>query len=100
VDGIVMRPYHSEHQTGRALDLSKPVGCLVEGSSPVVEWIASNVHYYGFIVRYKYNTTHITGIIHEPWHITYVGREISMYMLDNNILSLEEFVGRNPGVSL
>jgi D-alanyl-D-alanine carboxypeptidase len=100
-DGAIARPYHSEHQTGRALDLWGPGGLLdARGPSPTGLWVADNAHYYGFIIRYRAETTHITGYIHEPWHITYVGTAISMYMFENNILSLEEFVGRNPGAGL
>ena len=100
-DGVVARPYHSEHQTGRALDLWGPGGLLdARGPSVTGIWVAGNAHYHGFIIRYRAETTHITGYIYEPWHITYVGLEISMYMHVNDILSLEEFVGRNPGVML
>ena len=100
-DGVVARPYHSEHQTGRALDLRGPHGLLdSRGATPTGIWVAENAHRYGFIIRYRADTTHITSYIHEPWHITYVGAVISMYMYENNILSLEEFVGRNPGATL
>ena len=102
-DGVVARPYHSEHQTGRALDLWGPGGLLDGGGgppSPTGIWVAENAHNYGFIVRYTVENTHITGFIPEPWHITYVGLEISQYMHRNNILSLEEFVARNPGIGL
>ena len=100
-DHIVARAHHSEHQTGRALDLGGPGGLLDErAATPTGAWVAANVQYYGFIVRYLAETRHITGVIHEPWHITYVGTTISMYMYENNIISLEEFVGRNPGVGL
>jgi len=101
VDGVVARPYHSEHQTGRALDLWGPGGLLdARGPSPTGTWVAANAHYYGFIIRYRAETTHITGFIYEPWHITYVGIDISMYMHDNTILSLEEFVARYPEATL
>jgi len=94
-DGAVARPYHSEHQTGRAIDLWGPGGLLdAQGPSQTGLWVADNAHYYGFIIRYRAETTHITGYIFEPWHITYVGVEISTYMFNNNILSLEEFMGR------
>jgi len=100
-DGRVARPYHSEHQTGRALDLWGPGGLLdSSGPTPTGQWVADNLHEYGFILRYRAETTHITGYIYEPWHITYVSTGISMYMHENNILSLEEFVGRNPGAAL
>ena len=102
-DGVVARPYHSEHQTGRALDLWGPGGLLDSGGgspSPTGLWVSQNSHQYGFIIRYTAYNTHITGFISEPWHITYVGLKISVYMHENGILSLEEFVARNPGVGL
>jgi len=100
-DGRVARSFHSEHQTGRALDLWGPGGLLdATGQSPTGKWVSENLHNFGYIIRYRAETTHITGYIYEPWHITFVGREISMYMHENNILSLEEFVGKNPGAAL
>lgn len=100
-DGVVARPYHSEHQTGRALDLwgPGPSGLLDAGGgplSPTGQWVRENAHNYGFIVRYTEENTHITGFISEPWHITYVTLEISQYIHRNNLSSLEEFVARNP----
>lgn len=102
-DGAVARPHHSEHQTGRAIDLwgPGPSGLMdANESTPVGRWVRENAHYHGFILRYLEETTHITGFIYEPWHITYVGIDISMHMHENNILSLEEFVGRNPGATM
>ena len=96
-EGAVARPYHSEHQTGRALDLINPrTRRLLSAHDPESMWLLANAHRYGFIIRYKAETTHITGFIHEPWHVTYVGISTAQYMYDNDILSLEEFVGRNP----
>jgi len=98
-DGVVARPYHSEHQTGRALDLGG-AGGLLDRFSPSATgiWVGQNAHLYGFIVRYGADITHITGFIHEPWHITYVGVPIATYMYENGIVSLEEFVGRYPNL--
>lgn len=99
-DGRVARPYHSEHQTGRALDLWESGGLLdAQGSSSTGRWVEANAYRYGFLVRYRAEITHITGYIHEPWHITYVGIGVSMYMHYNNLLSLEEFAGRNLGTA-
>jgi len=99
VDGAVARPYHSEHQTGRALDLWGPSG-LLDGDggppSPTGIWVRENAHNYGFIVRYTEENTHITGFINEPWHITYVSFDIAQHIVNNNISSLEEFVARYP----
>jgi len=102
-DGVVARPYHSEHQTGRALDLWGPTSSGLldsDGPTPTGIWVSENAHNYGFIIRYTEYNTHITGFINEPWHITYVGIQISQHMHQNNLSSLEEFVARNPGVGL
>ncbi|MCL2399478.1 MAG: M15 family metallopeptidase [Defluviitaleaceae bacterium] len=104
-DGFVARPYHSEHQTGRALDLWGPgrSGLLDgEGGPPSREglWIAENAHNYGFIVRYTVYNTHITSFIPEPWHITYVTTDIAQHIHQSGILSLEEFVARYPEIRM
>ena len=99
VDGAVARPYHSEHQTGRALDLWGPGGLLDSGGgppSPTGIWVRENAHNYGFIVRYTEENRHITSFINEPWHITYVSRGIAQYIVNNGLSSLEEFVARYP----
>ena len=99
---FVARPYHSEHQTGRALDLLDSNGDWVGWlrNRYISNWLARNMHYFGFIQRYRDDMIHITGFPGEPWHITYVGGYIAMYMFENAILTLEEFVGRNPGACL
>ena len=95
----IARPSHSEHQTGRALDLWGPAG-LLDYYEPSVEgiWARENAWEHGFIIRYTEENTHITSIIPEPWHITYVGKDIAQKMREQNIGSLEEFVGRNPNI--
>jgi hypothetical protein len=45
---------------------------------------------FGFVLRYLKDKVDITGIMYEPWHFRYVGKEVAMYMTANN-LSLEEF---------
>jgi D-alanyl-D-alanine carboxypeptidase len=88
------------------LDLGDPTGGLLDrfaeryGLSPTGHWVAENAHRFGFIVRYGLGKRPITGYIYEPWHITYVGLDIAFYMHTNSIPTLEEFVGRNPWVTL
>lgn len=98
----VMPPGFSEHHTGRALDLMGADGALLDINAPSVmgRWVAENAHRYGFIVRYTEANSHITGVICEPWHITYVTRDIAMAMYLGEYGSLEEFVARNPDASL
>ncbi len=89
-------PGHSEHQTGLAMDISSKSlgGALTEkfGDTPEGKWVAANCYQYGFIIRYPENTEQITGYSYEPWHIRYVGTEISEYIHNENI-TLEEYYG-------
>ena len=93
VDTYSARPGYSEHHTGRALDISQVYNNLdaFEGSDEA-KWVYDNCYKYGFIVRYKENQIDVTGYIFEPWHITYVGKEIAGIMHDENIETLEEYV--------
>lgn len=95
VDTYSARPGYSEHHTGRALDISHIPGNIdaFEGSEEA-EWVYKNCYRYGFIVRYKEETMDVTGYIYEPWHITYVGTEISVRMHSDEIETLEEYVAR------
>ncbi len=93
---LAARPGHSEHQTGLAMDVSTTqLGCRIGafGSSKASKWIATNAWQYGFIVRYPYGKTAITGYVWEPWHLRYVGIELATDMRANKITTLEEYFG-------
>ena len=98
--GTIARPGHSEHHTGRAIDLWGPLGLLDRWqrypTSETALWVADNAYRFGFIIRYTIDNDHITGIVGEPWHITYVTEHVSRTMRNNGYGSLEEFVARNP----
>lgn len=72
-DRYSARPGHSEHQTGLAYDLSDSKGNLLENSASI--WLVQHAHEFGFIIRYLPGKESITGYIHEPWHIRYIGGE-------------------------
>lgn len=93
VDTYSARPGHSEHQTGRAIDLCSPSGSL-NGFiyTPEGPWVNDNCYKYGFIVRYQKDIVPLTGYKYEPWHITYVGVETSTAMHNLGITCLEEYV--------
>ena len=95
-DTFVARPGHSEHQTGLAFDLRHSNnGGLVQPGTKEAIWIAENAHLYGFIVRYPAGKEHITGYIHEPWHLRYIGdRATSIF---NSGKTLEEYLGVEGG---
>jgi len=82
-------PGTSEHHLGLAADIS---GYGSNSTNRVYEWLAEHCWEYGFILRYLDGKSDITGIIHEPWHVRYVGTEVSMDMKDTG-LCLEEYLG-------
>lgn len=89
------KPGHSEHQTGRAIDIAAK-GSTMElfGSTNQYQWILNNGYKYGFIIRYKANVEDITGYQFEPWHITFVGVETATNMYQNNVQTLEEYIAK------
>jgi len=92
-DSESAKPGTSEHQTGLAVDVGGG-GCGIEdcfGTTAEGKWLAANAYNYGFIVRYTAAKQSITGYRAEPWHIRYIGSELSQEMHKENITTLEEF---------
>lgn len=92
----VALPYHSEHQTGLAIDLGL--------KKEVIDFICPDFPYdgiggefrklapdYGFIERYPKGKEQITGISHEPWHFRYIGYPHSKIISENG-MTLEEYI--------
>lgn len=87
------RPGYSEHQTGLAIDVGGG-GCGIEdcfADTKEGKWLAENAYIYGYIVRYTAPKQSITGYRAEPWHIRFVGTELSNELRKQNITTLEEF---------
>ena len=84
---LVALPGTSEHQLGLALDIIDASG----DSWDAWEWLLNNCQRYGFILRYPYNKTEVTGISHEPWHFRYVGVEAAEEIMGSG-LALEEYL--------
>lgn len=82
-------PGTSEHQLGIAVDINADE----EKCKPddVYRWLAENAHKYGFINRYPADKTEITGIIYEPWHYRYVGKDAAKEIYEKGIC-LEEYI--------
>jgi len=90
----VARTGTSEHHTGLAFDLAGPDGQLASfEQTAVASWMAEHAHEYGFVKRYSGEKADLTGIIDEPWHFRYVGREAAAAMVEQGIC-LEEYVQR------
>lgn len=84
----VALPGTSEHEIGICADIN------AEGSSTseeVYAWLAENAWQYGFILRYPEDKTDITGVIYEPWHYRYVGRDAAEEIWRSG-LCLEEYL--------
>ncbi|MGN0334951.1 MAG: M15 family metallopeptidase [Lachnospiraceae bacterium] len=87
-------PGTSEHQLGLALDIvDASYQKLDEKQEETAgyQWLTEHCTEYGFIVRYPKDKTDITGIIYEPWHFRYVGRDIAKEITDLGIC-LEEYI--------
>lgn len=94
-DRYSARPGYSEHHTGRAIDLISPQGVFDDfESTSECQWVHENAWKYGFILRYPEDCEKITGYSYEPWHITYVGKDISKKMHNKGIKTLEEYCDR------
>lgn len=95
-DTYSARPGYSEHQTGLAADITTPdETCHLEicfEATPEGKWIADHAQEYGFIVRYPKDLESKTGYQYEPWHLRYVGIDISI-KLYNTKQTLEEYFG-------
>lgn len=87
-------PGHSEHKTGLAVDLTRSDGrCAAEAcfaDMKEAQWLQYHAHEYGYIVRYPKGKEHITGYQYEPWHIRYVGKQLSALLTERRI-TLEEY---------
>ncbi|WP_105134568.1 LD-carboxypeptidase LdcB/DacB [Streptococcus suis] len=89
-DRYSARAGYSEHQTGLAFDLLDTSGNLLEEPN-ASQWLATNAHLYGFIVRYLPGKESSTGYMAESWHVRYIGQEATD--IYNSGLTLEEYFG-------
>ena len=91
---IVAYPGTSEHQLGLACDIvDKYYQYMNEtlADTELSKWMAAHSAEYGFISRYPKDRTDITGVMFEPWHFRYVGKEAAGYITAKG-LTYEEFV--------
>lgn len=86
----------SEHQLGLAVDLvdaNMQDLTSAQESTETQKWLMANSWRYGFIHRYPNGKTDITGIIYEPWHYRYVGKDAAQEIFNRDI-TLEEYLGK------
>ena len=85
---VVAYPGTSEHEVGLAVDLNSVEETFEHTKQ--FEWLSTHAADFGFVLRYPKDKEAITGIIYEPWHYRYVGKEHAekMNSLD---MCLEEY---------
>ena len=87
-------PGTSEHHLGLALDILTGSYTTMDdgfGDTEAGKWLAANAQDYGFILRYPKGKEDITGIVYEPWHFRYVGREYARDITSLGVC-LEEYL--------
>lgn len=91
---IVKRPGYSEHNTGLAVDLGGSGNFKLEmdfEDTAAFDWLIEHCADYGFILRFPEGKEDITGVIYEPWHYRYVGKEAATAIMEQG-LCLEEYL--------
>lgn len=85
-------PGTSEHQIGLSIDIN--ADRTQSTGNDVYEWLRKNSYKFGFILRYPADKTDITGVINEPWHYRYVGKEVAAQIYKKGIC-LEEYLNKS-----
>ena len=91
---IVAMPGTSEHELGLAVDLVDTDYVSLDEAqenTDTQKWLMEHCWEYGFILRYPNNKSDKTGIIYEPWHYRYVGKEVALELKTSG-LCLEEYL--------
>ena len=81
-------PGTSEHECGLAVDIIDESYQVLDNKQEETEtqkWLMANCQDYGFILRYPNGMSETTGIIYEPWHYRYVGKNHAKYIMDKGI---------------
>ena len=90
----VARPDTSEHQTGLAVDIIDADYKVLDETQelrPTQAWLLENSWKYGFTLRFPTGKSDWTGVIYEPWHYRYVGREVARQLHESG-QCLEEYL--------
>ena len=91
---VVAVPGTSEHQLGLAVDIvdvNYPYLDDHQATMPAQKWLMEHCWEYGFVLRYPDDKTDVTGIIYEPWHYRYVGKELAAELYELG-LTVEEYM--------
>ena len=90
-DKISIRPGHSEHQTGLAVNVAATFETSVAfQDTETYQWLCETCTDYGFIQRYPAGKETITGISDELGHFRYVGKDLAKKIKDSS-LTFDEY---------
>lgn len=93
-DKYSAKPGQSEHQTGLSIDITcEALNYKLDstfGETDEGKWVSENAHRFGYIIRYPKGKEEVTGYSYEPWHIRYLGIELSEEVYESG-LTLEEY---------
>ncbi len=92
----VAAPGTSEHQLGLAADIVDQSYQSLDdhqAETPVQQWLMAHSWEYGFILRYPPEKSETTGVIYEPWHYRYVGKEAAQAITRQGVC-LEEYLAQ------
>lgn len=91
----VARPGTSEHECGLAVDIIDAGYQVLDDKQEETEtqqWLMKHCQDYGFILRYPSGRTETTGIIYEPWHYRYVGKNHAEYIMAHKDMCFEDYI--------
>ena len=92
-DEYYARPGQSEHNSGLCVDITFNGYNYNEIENyEGYDWILSNAHKFGFILRYPEDKVDVTRYGYESWHFRYVGKDAAKEIYDND-WTLEEYHG-------
>jgi len=104
---ISAEPGHSEHQLGTVVDFGSPELPNLVGD-PAVKfdprfaqtgeglWLADHAHEYGFTMTNPPGAFDWTGLIYEPWHYRYVGKDLAVYLHDSGTFLTQFLMQARP----
>jgi len=99
-DLVSARPGFSEHQsgiTGDVIACNGGCGTLDDlAASAQGAWLRDHAWEFGWITRYEDGYTGTTGYLPEPWHMRFIGPELSRAYHDGEWHTLEDFFGLPP----
>ena len=85
-DAYAARAGSSEHETGLAIDVAdyNDKNDKFEATESF-NWMQTNAHKYGYILRYPKDKENITGYSYEAWHYRYVGIDTATKVYNEGI---------------